>query len=30
MNEATRAQPEPRAAYRAYRAITTRWKDNDQ
>ena len=25
-----RAQPEPRSAYRRFRAITTRWADNDQ
>lgn len=25
-----RAEPEPRARYRAFRAITTRWMDNDQ
>jgi len=25
-----RAQPEPRGAYRVFRAITTRWMDNDQ
>ena len=30
MNAATRPQPEPRAAYRAFRTITTRWMDNDQ
>ena len=27
---ATRPQPEPRANYRAFRTITTRWMDNDQ
>ena len=26
---ATRPQPEPREAYRAFRAINTRWMDND-
>ena len=27
---ASRPAPEPRAAYRAFRPITTRWMDNDQ
>lgn len=26
---ATKPQPEPRSAYRAFRTITTRWMDND-
>ena len=30
MNAPARPQPEPRAAYRAFRTITTRWMDNDQ
>lgn len=30
MNAPARPQPEPRASYRAFRAITTRWMDNDQ
>ena len=30
MNSTARPQPEPRARYRAFRAITTRWMDNDQ
>ena len=30
MNPPARPQPEPRAAYRAFRTITTRWMDNDQ
>ncbi|MFZ9510154.1 MAG: acyl-CoA thioesterase, partial [Burkholderiaceae bacterium] len=25
----SKPQPEPRSAYRAFRAITTRWMDND-
>lgn len=29
MNSATRPQPEPRSAYRAFQTITTRWADND-
>ncbi len=29
MNSVTRAQPEPRSAYRVFRSITTRWSDND-
>lgn len=27
--DAAKPQPEPRAAYRAFRTITTRWMDND-
>jgi acyl-CoA thioester hydrolase len=27
--DAAKPQPEPRSAYRAFRAITTRWMDND-
>lgn len=30
MNTPERPRPEPRAAYRAFRSITTRWMDNDQ
>ena len=30
MNPPARPQPEPRAGYRAFRTITTRWMDNDQ
>ncbi len=30
MNTPERPRPEPRAAYRAFRTITTRWMDNDQ
>ena len=30
MNSNARPQPEPRASYRAFRPITTRWMDNDQ
>ena len=30
MNPPARPQPEPRAGYRAFRPITTRWMDNDQ
>lgn len=30
MNAAVRPQPEQRSHYRAFRAITTRWMDNDQ
>jgi acyl-CoA thioester hydrolase len=30
MNPPARPQPEPRQGYRAFRAITTRWMDNDQ
>lgn len=30
MNVPARPRPEPRAAYRAFRTITTRWMDNDQ
>lgn len=30
MNPPARPQPEPRASYRAFRTITTRWLDNDQ
>ncbi len=30
MNTADRPRPEPRAAYRAWRSISTRWMDNDQ
>ena len=30
MNSPERPQAEPRAAYRAFRTITTRWMDNDQ
>ncbi len=29
MNAFTRAQPEPRSAYRVFRPISTRWLDND-
>ena len=29
MNSTTRAQPEPRSAYRVFRSISTRWSDND-
>jgi acyl-CoA thioester hydrolase len=29
LNSATRPQPEPRSAYRAFQTITTRWADND-
>ena len=29
MNSTTRAQPEPRSAYRVFRNISTRWSDND-
>ena len=29
MNSLQRPQPEPRAAYQAFRAIATRWSDND-
>ena len=29
MTEILRPQPEPRAAYRAFASITTRWMDND-
>ena len=29
MNSITRAQPEPRSAYRVFRSISTRWSDND-
>ena len=29
MTSITRAQPEPRSAYKAFRPITTRWSDND-
>jgi acyl-CoA thioester hydrolase len=29
MNAITRAQPEPRSAYKVFRPITTRWADND-
>ena len=29
MNFTTRAQPEPRSAYRVFRSISTRWSDND-
>jgi acyl-CoA thioester hydrolase len=29
LNSATRPQPEPRNAYRAFQTITTRWADND-
>ncbi|NQW93845.1 MAG: acyl-CoA thioesterase [Polaromonas sp.] len=29
MNASQRPQPEPRAAYRAFRTIATRWSDND-
>ncbi len=29
MNSVTRAQPEPRSAYRVFRPISTRWSDND-
>ena len=30
MSLPARPQPEPRASYRAFRTITTRWMDNDQ
>ena len=30
MNAPARPRPEPRAGYRAFRTITTRWMDNDQ
>jgi len=30
MSTPARPQPEPRASYRAFRTITTRWMDNDQ
>ncbi len=30
MNTPERPRPQPRAAYRAFRTITTRWMDNDQ
>ena len=29
MNSITRAQPEPRSAYKVFRPISTRWSDND-
>jgi acyl-CoA thioester hydrolase len=29
MSSSQRPHPEPRSAYRAFRAITTRWSDND-
>lgn len=29
MSETTKPQPEPRAAYKAWRTIATRWMDND-
>jgi acyl-CoA thioester hydrolase len=29
MSESPNPQPEPRASYRAFRDITTRWEDND-
>jgi acyl-CoA thioester hydrolase len=29
MNAITRAQPEPRSAYKVFRNISTRWSDND-
>ena len=29
MNPAQRPQPEPRAAYKAFRTLATRWSDND-
>ncbi|TWO72631.1 acyl-CoA thioesterase [Caenimonas sedimenti] len=29
MTEAAKPQPEPRAAYKTFRTITTRWMDND-
>lgn len=29
MTEAAKPAPEPRSAYKAFRAITTRWMDND-
>jgi acyl-CoA thioester hydrolase len=29
LNSATRPQPVPRSAYRAFQTITTRWADND-
>jgi acyl-CoA thioester hydrolase len=29
MTPSTRPQPEPRAAYKAFRSIATRWSDND-
>ena len=29
MNAITRAQPEPRSAYKVFRPISTRWSDND-
>ena len=29
MQSLTRAQPEPRSAYKVFRSITTRWSDND-
>lgn len=29
MNSITRAQPEPRSAYKVFRPVSTRWSDND-
>jgi len=29
MTDSTKPQPEPRASYRAFHKITTRWEDND-